>query len=74
MESERIIWLFLGGYFVLCAMGLGFVKTDKEALKQSVHINPGMALFRFGTYRWDIVVVLSVIGISLLSAGLGWIL
>ena len=73
METERIIWLFLGGLFVLCAVGLALVKTDREQLKTSTHTNPGMALFRFGAYRWGAVTVLGAIGLVLLSISFGWL-
>jgi hypothetical protein len=73
MESERVIWILLGGFFVLCAFGLSLIKIDKEELKNSIHTNPSMALFRYSAYRWGAVVVLSIIGIALLSTGLGWL-
>ena len=73
MESENVIWLFLGGLFLLCAIGLSLVKIDREQLKTSTHTNPGMALFRFGAYRWGAVTVLGVIGLVLLSIGFGWL-
>lgn len=73
MESDSIIWLFLGGFFLLCAIGLSLVRIDRGKLRASSHTNPGMALFRFGAYRWGAVMVLSVIGLVLLSIGFGWL-
>ncbi len=73
MESDSIIWLFLGGLFLLCAIGLSLVRIDRGKLKASFHTNPGMALFRFGAFRWGAVVVFGTIGLVLLSIGLGWL-
>ena len=73
MDTEGLIWMFLGTAFILCAISLSLVKIDKDDLKESIHRNPGMALFRFGAYRWGAVFILSIIGMAFLSIGLGWL-
>ena len=73
MESEQIIWLFLGGMFILVAIGLSAVKTNKEQLQSVAHSNPGMALFRFGLYRWGVVMVFGSVGLVLMLIGFGWL-
>lgn len=73
MDTEGVIWMLLGAAFILCAIGLSLVKIDKDNLKESIHTNLGMALFRFSAYRWGAVFILSIIGIAFLSIGLGWL-
>ena len=73
MESETLIWTLLGGMFLFVALALSLVTIDKNQLQDSTHSNPGMALFRFGIYRWGAVAVMGVIGLVLLSVSFGWL-
>ncbi len=71
MEDERFIWLFMGGFGLLCALGLAFVKVDRESLRERSHSYPQMALFRFPLWRWVIVIFCALFGLFFLTAGLG---
>ena len=73
MESEQIIGVIAGCLVILLGIALVFVKIEKVGLENSSHTNPGLALFRFGAYRWGVVLVCFIVGVLLLSFGLGWL-
>ncbi len=73
MESEQAIWIVLGAFAILCGVGLAVAKLDKRELEESVHSNPGLALYRFSWYRWGAVLVCIGGGIIVLVEGLGWV-
>jgi len=57
MEKFNVIF---GGLAILIGIALVFAKTDKEKLSNSSH--PGLALFRFESYRWGVAVILVLFG------------
>jgi len=71
MESYSPIWLILGAFGIFCALGLAFVKIEKETLAKMSHSNPAMALSRFPLYRWSAVIVCLLFGVFFVAAGLG---
>ena len=70
--NEETLWAFLGGFAVFCGLGLAFVQVDRDDLSKRAQSNPMLALYRFRIFRWGMVVVCLLAGVTLLGAGLGF--
>ena len=62
-ESEQAwISILFGVIGVLIGIGLALAKIDPDELRKKSHTNPGLALYRFASYRWAAVVIVFVFG------------
>lgn len=56
--------------FALLGVGLLLAKVDRDLLQAKAHTNPGLALFRFPTFRYAVVIgcfiMAAVVGSTLL--------
>ena len=56
METDRVLGWAMLFLFALVGVGLLLATIDRDSLKEKVHINPGLALFRFPTFRYAVVI------------------
>lgn len=69
-ESEQAwISILFGVIGVLIGIGLALAKIDPDELRKKSHTNPGLALYRFTSYRWAVVVILFVFGAIMVVSG-----
>ena len=54
---------------VLIGIGLALAKIDPNGLRKKSHTNPGLALHRFASYRWAVVIILFVFGAIMVVSG-----
>jgi len=54
---------------VVIGIGLTLAKIDSDELRKKSHTNPGLALYRFASYRWAVVVILIVFGAIMVVSG-----
>ena len=71
MTESELAWISMvvGALFVLVAAGLALAKTDPNELCKKSRSHPGMALYRFATYRWAMVIILFALGLTALVSG-----
>ena len=71
MTEGELAWISIvvGALFVLVAVGLALAKTDPDELSKKSRSHPGMALYRFATYRWAMVIILFASGLIILVSG-----
>ena len=58
MEIEALLHWLLPTLFVLVGVGLIFVQVDPERLREKIHSNPGLALYRFRAFRYGAALTL----------------
>jgi hypothetical protein len=68
LKSEFVV--VIGILVSLCGFGLAFAKTDTEALRKKSHSNPGLALYRFQSWRYGVAVVAVVSGFIIIAESL----
>jgi hypothetical protein len=73
MITEQFIAFCIAFLALISAIGLVFVKIDKNELKNKTHSFPQMALFRFPAFRWGMIVVCLLFFLVSLFVGFGWL-
>jgi hypothetical protein len=57
MDIEHLVRWLLVGLGSLVGVGLLVVRADPEQLREKLHTNPGLALFRFRAFRYGVAAV-----------------
>jgi len=61
MLMRQPIASILAGLFVLVGIALLFVRVDSERLREKIHTNPGLALYRFRVFRYGVAAALFIL-------------
>jgi len=61
MLIQAPIGSIMAGLFVLAGVALLFVRVDSEKLREKIHTNPMLALYRFRVFRYGIAAVLFIL-------------
>jgi hypothetical protein len=54
MDIEQLVRWFLVGLGLLVGVGLLLARVDPDQLREKMHTNPGLALYRFRVLRYGV--------------------
>lgn len=61
MNTENSIGPILAVLFVLVGVAMLFVRVDRKQLREKIHTNPALALYRFPVFRYGTAAALFVL-------------
>jgi hypothetical protein len=61
MEIKHAMPWLLPGVFVLIGIGVLLVRAVPEQLREKIHTNPGIALYRFRVFRYGVAAALFIV-------------
>ena len=61
MLIQAPIEYIFAGLFVLAGVALLFVRVDSEKLREKIHTNPMLALYRFRVFRYGVAAGLFIV-------------
>jgi hypothetical protein len=61
MLIQAPIEYIFAGLFVLAGVALLFVRVDSEKLRENIHTNPMLALYRFRVFRYGVAAALFIV-------------
>jgi hypothetical protein len=61
MLIQAPIEYIFAGLFVIAGVALLFVRVDSEKLREKIHTNPLVALYRFRVFRYGLAAALFIV-------------